>query len=74
MNRRGAWHPLSRTDAVKKGAHASGVWLAASRRKLRLTIFLPLKVNGIWSDEIDGETPSMARETRALPKTYCIVP
>jgi len=31
-------------------------------------------VNGIGSDEIDGETPSMARETRALPKTYCIVP
>ena len=50
------------------------MWLAASRRKLRLTIFLPLKVNGIGSDEIDGETPSMARETRALPKTYCIVP
>jgi len=50
------------------------VWFAASRRKLRLTIFLPLKVNGIWSDEIDGETPSIARETRALPKTYCIDP
>jgi len=63
-----------RNDAVKQGAHASGVWFAASRRKLRLTIFLPLKVNGIWSDEIDGETPSMARETRALPKTYCIGP
>jgi len=59
---------------LKRGAHASGVWFAASRRKLRLIIFLPLKMNGIWSDEIDGETPSMARETRALPKTYCIVP
>jgi hypothetical protein len=28
-----------------------------------------LHVNGIWSDEIDGETPSMARGTRALPKS-----
>jgi len=31
-----------------------------------------LKVDGIWFDEIDGETPSMARGTRALPN--CIVP
>jgi hypothetical protein len=28
-----------------------------------------------WFDEIDGETPPIARETRALPKEInCIVP
>jgi len=31
--------------------------------------FFSMKAKGRWFDEIDGETPSMARETRAIPKT-----
>jgi len=62
------------TQSGKKGARASGVWFAGVWRETCLPLFLRLNVNGIWSDEIDGETPSMARETRAIPKTNCVVP
>jgi hypothetical protein len=32
------------------------------------------RIEGRWCDEIDDWTPSMARGTRAIPKTYHIVP
>ena len=56
------------------GAHASGVWLAASRRKPRPTIFPNQTVNLKGADEADGATPLAARGTRALPKSNGIVP
>jgi hypothetical protein len=58
---------------VKKGNTPPACGFTARCRKLRLTIFRPLEVKRIWFDEIDGETPSMARETRAVPKTHGVV-
>ena len=68
-------HAFNRNDAIeKRGAHASGVWFAASRRKLRLTIF-PNETMGL-----DGGYEPMARRPRLhagrvrSPKSNCIVP
>ncbi len=57
-----------------RGAYASGVWLAASRRKLRPAIVTPQKVRRIWSHEAAGATLAAARGTRTLPKTNCMDP
>ena len=56
------------------GSTRSGVWLAASRRKPRPTIFPNQTVNLKGADEADGATPLAARGTRALPKSNGIVP
>jgi len=58
----------------KWGAHAFGVWFAASRRKRRPAIS-PNQTGGPDGGyEADGETPSAARETRAIPEINSIVP
>ena len=51
--------------AVVWGAHASGVWFSASRRKYRCTIISPPQF--FWWVESSGATPELARGTRALP-------
>ena len=58
----------------KWGAHASGVWFAASRRKPRHTHLLHQTVRPRGGDDADGATPSAARGTRALPNSNYIVP
>ena len=56
------------------GAHASGVWFAASRHKLGLTILPKQPVGPVGGHEADGGTPPAARETRALPFSNCVIP
>jgi len=50
-----------------RGAHASGVWFSASRRKPRPANFFAPEIPGIVGDKSSGATPELARETRALP-------
>ena len=49
------------------GAHASGVWFSASRRKPRPANFFATEISGIVGDQSSGATPELARGTRALP-------
>ncbi len=57
-----------------RGAYASGVWFAASRRKLRPAIITHQTLRRIWSHEAAGATLAAARGTRTLPKTNCMDP
>ena len=56
------------------GAYASGVWLAASRRKLFTHACPPSNGGEICGNEADGATPQAARGTHALPIFNCIIP
>ena len=57
-----------------RGAHASGVWFAASRRKLFTHGCPPPNRGEICENEAGGATPSAARGTHALPIFNYIVP
>jgi hypothetical protein len=54
-------------DGVFWGAHASGVWFSASRRKPRPANFFAPEIPEIVGDKSSGATPELARGTRALP-------
>ena len=54
-------------NGVFRGAHASGVWFSASRRKHLPAYFSLLEIPGSVWDESSGATPELARGTRALP-------
>ena len=60
---------LNRNNSIGKGSTRLRRVVCGVSPQTSSHHFVRLEVNGIWSDEIDGETPSMARETRALPKT-----
>ncbi|HAO79181.1 MAG TPA: hypothetical protein DCQ92_09430 [Verrucomicrobia subdivision 3 bacterium] len=49
------------------GAHASGVWFSASRRKPRPANYFAPEIPGIVGDQSSGATPELACGTRALP-------
>jgi hypothetical protein len=65
-----AFNPNSEIEngrkGVFRGAHASGVWFSASRRKHGPANFFLLEIPGSVWDESSGATPELARETRAL--------
>jgi hypothetical protein len=54
-------------DSTVRGAHASGVWFSASRRKQRSTNFFTDTIPDIMWDGSSGATPEHTRETRVLP-------
>ena len=59
-----------RTTGAVRGAHASGVWFSASRRKHRSTNFFVSGFSKIWVNESSGATPELARRRRALPDPF----
>jgi len=65
-------NPNQRKDVKSRGCEGVPQFVA-SRRELRLTILPNQTVESNSGYEADGERPSAARETRALPKTDCIV-
>jgi hypothetical protein len=54
-------------DGAFWGAHASGVWFSASRRKPRPANFFAPEIPEIVCVKSSGATPEPARGTRALP-------
>ncbi len=50
-----------------RGAHASGVWFSASRRKPRPSNVSVREIPKSVCDDSSGATPEPTRETRVLP-------